>query len=181
MNNNWDLVHFKNDIKYLKVEEITLKLKVMKLINEMETMKKLEKEFDIDDNYIIPEPDHADALENKLLFEETLASFDLPGVTIRGGWPPKVEVYTIRHKISAKVFYPETLEDAARNIVKGCFEKAVLAAAATLGGLLFTPGGFAAAVPAALTAFSTTFNTCIAGAGILETLDTDLKYETNRR
>ncbi|MGF9959007.1 hypothetical protein [Bacillus mycoides] len=158
-----------------------MKLKVMKLINEEETIKKLEKEFDIDENYVIPEPDDVVFLENKLLFEETLASFDLPGVTIRGGWPPKIETYTIRHKISAKVFYPETLEDAARNIVKGCFEKAVLVAAATLGGLAFTPGAFGAAVPAALAAFGNTFNTCITEAGILETLDIDVKYETKKR
>lgn len=132
-------------------------------------------EKDID--YLIPNNSQELHALGDVMLEETLTSFDLPGMTC--SWRG-CKFYKVRHGIYARVSFPENTDEAARNKINNCFAVGVAAAIVVLSGMSINPATIAGAAAAALGAFKVAFIGCIEDPNILSFLQYDLKYESHK-
>lgn len=121
--------------------------------------------------------EQAFSLTSNKVLEKTLTSFDLPGMTC--SWRG-CKFYKVRHGIYARVYFPETLDEAAKNKINNCFTVAVVAAIAAIAGASVTPFTIAGIAAIALAAFETAFVACISDPNVLSILQYHVKYESHR-
>ncbi|EFM12319.1 hypothetical protein PaecuDRAFT_0999 [Paenibacillus curdlanolyticus YK9] len=67
---------------------------------------------------IISETPEMTFKDNTSFFDEDLVSIVMPGMDC--SWRG-CKFYRVKHRIHATVSYPNTIEDAAKNVVKNCF------------------------------------------------------------
>lgn len=132
---------------------------------------------DIDTLYVIPNNGVEESLINNTILEKTLTSFHAPGVTC--SWKG-CKFYKVRHGIYAKVYFPETIEEAGRNKINNCFTVGVAAAIVAIAGMTINLITIAGAAAIAYTAFEGAFLACMGDSEVLSFLQYHVKYESHK-
>ncbi|TKA02528.1 hypothetical protein FA950_20885 [Bacillus thuringiensis] len=150
----------------------------IKVVTLDENLNEIEKEYDLstlelateEEKHMVAEKEgqkiateigesHTEEASKKCE-KKTITSFDLPdglSCNIRRG----CRVLMRRYRLYAEVCYPADVDGALEEAIRDCFNKGLRAAVISAGVAIFTPAGLAAAIPAALTAFTGSFTDCM--------------------